>query len=376
MKLRRLVESVNFPTVLSRSQIMSEAEKCLEKKSTWINIGYMRSVDVAARYTSGKIDKLTGNPYPIVKIIKCSEAQYRSAFDYGNLDAVKKRNATPEYQQRVADRQAHYAELGIPEPEKGIVEWIVPNVVGINTRGNEVVAVYPNTKNIPKVKYYISIDNSEFEETDKQTVAQYLTPAKASELLTNPADKEPLSDDDSENIKYRTFILSKIYAFRGEGETFMMTHRKRTPVEDPVSEVSDEGTLNDVIPESFNRRQNRRIREHYNTLKQIRRLEEELEELKKEINPNSENITEEYEIFHNDNGADYEIVERNGVGDALLHRIDVKGLTPWVVAWNLRKSSWGQGHYFADEANARELWDSEYANKKYESYNRRVIRRK
>lgn len=65
------------------------------------------------------------------------------------------------------------------------------------------------------------------------------------------------------------------------------------------------------------------------------------------------------EIFHNANGEDYEIIERSKSGsNALLN----KG-KQWIIAWNCPKNnrgSWGQGHYFFDEDEARELWNKKY----------------
>ena len=63
---------------------------------------------------------------------------------------------------------------------------------------------------------------------------------------------------------------------------------------------------------------------------------------------------EEKEIFHNDNGIDYVVVERSRSGkNALLN----KG-KQWIVAWDcpMDSGSWGQGHYFFDEKDARKVW--------------------
>lgn len=69
-------------------------------------------------------------------------------------------------------------------------------------------------------------------------------------------------------------------------------------------------------------------------------------------------------IFHNDNGIDYDIIERSESGKNLLLR-HPRG-SKWIVAWNCprdNQGSWGQGHYFFDEMSARKLWNKEYANK-------------
>ena len=64
------------------------------------------------------------------------------------------------------------------------------------------------------------------------------------------------------------------------------------------------------------------------------------------------------EVFHNDNGLDYTVVERSKSGkNALLNRGG-----QWIIAWNCPKDSgsWGQGHYFFDEGEAREWWNKKY----------------
>lgn len=64
------------------------------------------------------------------------------------------------------------------------------------------------------------------------------------------------------------------------------------------------------------------------------------------------------EVFHNDNGKEYTVVERSRSGkNALLNRGG-----QWIIAWNCPKDSgsWGQGHYFFDENEAREWWNKKY----------------
>lgn len=64
------------------------------------------------------------------------------------------------------------------------------------------------------------------------------------------------------------------------------------------------------------------------------------------------------EIFRNDNGKEYTVVERSRSGkNALLNRGG-----QWIIAWNCPKDSgsWGQGHYFFDEDEAREWWNKKY----------------
>lgn len=72
----------------------------------------------------------------------------------------------------------------------------------------------------------------------------------------------------------------------------------------------------------------------------------------------------EKEVFHNDNGVDYDVIERSTSGkNALLNRGK-----QWIVAWNCPQDSgsWGQGHYFFDEAAARKVWKDKYVNESLE----------
>lgn len=74
-------------------------------------------------------------------------------------------------------------------------------------------------------------------------------------------------------------------------------------------------------------------------------------------------LKEEKEVFHNDNGEDYEIIERSKTGsNALLKHPSGR---QWIIAWNCpsnNRGSWGQGHYFFDEEEAREVWEDKYKN--------------
>lgn len=73
-----------------------------------------------------------------------------------------------------------------------------------------------------------------------------------------------------------------------------------------------------------------------------------------------ESIDTKKEVFRNDNGTTYDVIERSASGE---HALLNKGKS-WIVAWNCPKGegSWGQGHYFFSEEDARKLWDEKYVN--------------
>lgn len=74
----------------------------------------------------------------------------------------------------------------------------------------------------------------------------------------------------------------------------------------------------------------------------------------------------EKEIFHNDNGTDYDVIERSKSGqNALLNNGN-----QWIIAWNCpedNKGSWGQGHYFFDEESARDAWERNYLSEAFDT---------
>lgn len=83
------------------------------------------------------------------------------------------------------------------------------------------------------------------------------------------------------------------------------------------------------------------------------------------LNEGFSSLKEDIEIFHNSNGINYEVLERSKSGEnALLKSMNPKDWTPYIVAWNCPKDhgSWGQGHYFQYEQDARELWNSDYVD--------------
>lgn len=74
----------------------------------------------------------------------------------------------------------------------------------------------------------------------------------------------------------------------------------------------------------------------------------------------------EKEVFHNDNGTDYDVIERSKSGqNALLNNGN-----QWIIAWNCpedNKGSWGQGHYFFDEESARDAWERNYLSEAFDT---------
>lgn len=93
---------------------------------------------------------------------------------------------------------------------------------------------------------------------------------------------------------------------------------------------------------------------------------EEKIDIEDEIETDKEHIDDESKpdnlgTFHNDNGNDYKVIERSESGkNALLQRGK-----QWVIAYNCPESnegSWGQGHYFFDEEEARKVWEDKYLN--------------
>lgn len=73
----------------------------------------------------------------------------------------------------------------------------------------------------------------------------------------------------------------------------------------------------------------------------------------------ADDASEKKEVFRNDNGENYDVIERSKTGkNALLN----KG-KQWIVASDCpeeNEGSWGQGHYFFNEKSARNAWENGY----------------
>ena len=96
-------------------------------------------------------------------------------------------------------------------------------------------------------------------------------------------------------------------------------------------------------------------------MRSLSTFNESLDRYCKNILKEEEEFKEKENIFHNDNGKDYEIIERSKDGSNCLLKNPKGG--QWIIAWNCDRGnsgSWGQGHYFFDEEKAKEVWEDKY----------------
>lgn len=244
--MNRLIlnEDLRLPVaVLSESEIIDAAKKIEDgKKGNIISLGFKRDIKLSAAYTKGGLDKKSGEILPVVKALQCTEVRVRTGTEYGNNQKIINRNASDVWQQRMADRQAKIdakkTEMGDAYVEKpqGIQEWIVPNIIGVNSRGNKVLTYWNSSNDRPKSKYYISIDGEDFRECSKEDIAPYATPADAAKLRGEYVVKEPAEGEyRSEDVGYRTVLLTNIYKLDSVGNTYMRTSSTNDGIEREAS---------------------------------------------------------------------------------------------------------------------------------------------
>lgn len=247
-------------TLLSAEQVRNIARTGL-KKGKFISLGYLRKIPVAAQFASGKINKITGEVYPIVKIIKLIEDNGVTGIEYGQLKAIKKRNARTEAEvkQILGELTPEEAEEQSPVP----TEWVVKNVIQIHpTTGNELLAYYP-LGGTAKVKYYVSINGDDYKEVHRDDIRQWMTPGAAQKELEKTFDasmKGKYDNEENETVNFNYRLITQLYQLR-QGDTvlgadFIKTPKRRNKLTlnntDNVKtvETTDETTATEEVTES------------------------------------------------------------------------------------------------------------------------------
>ena len=215
-------------TLLSAEQVRNIARTGL-KKGKFISLGYLRKIPVAAQFASGKINKITGEVYPIVKIIKLIEDNGVTGIEYGQLKAIKKRNARTEAEvkQILGELTPEEAEEQSPVP----TEWVVKNVIQIHpTTGNELLAYYP-LGGTAKVKYYVSINGDDYKEVHRDDIRQWMTPGAAQKELEKTFDasmKGKYDNEENETVNFNYRLITQLYQLR-QGDTVLGADFIKTP---------------------------------------------------------------------------------------------------------------------------------------------------
>lgn len=220
-------------TVLPESEIkefihnVPKATKYRGPASLTFTIGFVTDLDrsISSQYKEngrGNINKETGEAYPVVNIIKCSEITRLYLEDFSSSKRTiahrKQKDRFNAYQQQ---------EMGAEEeaPKRQFASWLESteehDSLKRSKKTGELVLVPLMARNSrTRNKYFISFDGGPLKETNKQEVAQYLTPAKAAELLSGrdlQAKFGPNGEQIIDPAQPLNFYLKKIYRIGDKG---------------------------------------------------------------------------------------------------------------------------------------------------------------
>lgn len=190
----------SFPvTILPKSELKEYIENIPVATQTepprFFKLGYVRELksEIKASFRNG----LGTEDSPKVRILKCSEySRLYTGADYENLKATKDmRKVTGKERSGERTGFSYNSDLAVPEK------------IGISSSGEEQLQCYMNKNNTTKVKYFISINGSDFTEASLNDILTYLTPASASRLTTKSEVENPAA----EGAKVLRLKLSGIY---------------------------------------------------------------------------------------------------------------------------------------------------------------------
>lgn len=202
-------------TILSPNDIENFARSQQKATSTTgpvahtFNIGYIsdvtnRMVAAAYRGPEHKVDKETGELLPIVRLFKCSE--YTKAYLENYSDSKDtKRNRAGE------DPETEHHRTGY--------EWVARGIFkSIKTGDLALGPLFQHDFKV-KVKYFVSIDDGDLQETSLNDIAQYLTGSALS-----PRSYAPKLDDQGNPIITRptvTLPFKGIYMLGNMGHSII-----------------------------------------------------------------------------------------------------------------------------------------------------------
>lgn len=170
---------------MSEEQIRSAAKNIV--KGAKVRFGYVNSIPLTANYAQGKFVKKENKQYPVVKAIHVTECRACTGVKYENTEGAELLHSTQKYQDKLAARKA--AGLGgfgtnIHDTEAGL-----ENILVTTPNGKKCIVAYPMSNGRPDNTYYISVDGEDWRQTNKQEIAQYMTPADAAKFLGGNTDK-------------------------------------------------------------------------------------------------------------------------------------------------------------------------------------------
>ena len=217
--------------ILSENEILEFVEsvpKATKERgpaSLTFTVGFVTDLDkdIASQFKEngrGHINKETGETFPVVNIVKCSEISGLYLESYG----TSKKTIAHKKQMAKYDTEDPEQE---DKPKKEYVSWLervddYRNLFKSKSTGELVLAPLAATNSKTKTKYFISFDGQPLRPATKDELLPYLTPAKQANLINGRDDKTKIGPDGVE-IKSAAqplnFYLKKIYRIGNKGNS-------------------------------------------------------------------------------------------------------------------------------------------------------------
>ncbi len=170
----------SFPKPLfNEAQVRDAAKKVV--KGAKIGIGYVKELKLAANYAQSKFVKKDGIQYPLVKALKVTECRGCTGVRYDRTEGAVALHNTQEYKDKLADKIAKTGTgfgTNIHDTEAGL-----ENILVTTSSGKKCMLVYPLSTSKAHNTFYISVDGSDWKQTTKADIAQYMSPADAAKFL-------------------------------------------------------------------------------------------------------------------------------------------------------------------------------------------------
>ena len=200
-EIKENFESSKPVEILPKEEILKFVKNV--KPGTFFKLGVIRELksEIASKFRGGRG---SDNSLPI-RIVKCSESYVATGEDY---EAQKETIARREQGIARSERKTGFNMSEDPD---------LKNKIFISRNG-ESLAYYPRRGSVPKVKYFLSIDDGDLEEVSKQDIIPYLTPAQAAKLSGSQEREDSETTPTANALKVN---LDKIYYIGNLGHSIM-----------------------------------------------------------------------------------------------------------------------------------------------------------
>jgi len=190
--------------------------------SLTFSLGFVTNVEVASQFkenSRGHINKETGETFPVVGVVKCSEISNLY------LESYKSSKKTIAHDKQIQKYMGDEPET--VEPKREVIPWLDPvegqrNLFTSKKTGEYVLVPLVANNSRTKTKYFISIDGEPLRPTTKEEILPYLTTAKQLELTNGRADRLKFGPDGKEIVSAAqplTFYFKKIYYIGDKGQS-------------------------------------------------------------------------------------------------------------------------------------------------------------